>query len=97
MADNSKQTKADAQALGRHRRIIMERKRERERQDALMRQRLSAARPAADAQAPRSVAARPDSRIVGHERVLADDGTSKSWQPLRRPCFNSSIIANAPR
>jgi hypothetical protein len=75
MQQNQKDSKADAQLRGRHRRIIMERKRERERQDAALRQRLSAAPPGKRSPARGSVAMRDESRFTGRERVMADDGS----------------------
>jgi hypothetical protein len=74
MPDNIKD---DAAERGRLRRLARDRKRDAERatQDAALRQRLSAVPSGKVAPARSSVAARPDSRVTGRERIVGDDGS----------------------
>ncbi|HEY1748873.1 MAG TPA: hypothetical protein VGG11_19190 [Xanthobacteraceae bacterium] len=79
MQQNQKDSKADAQLRGHHRRIVERRRQtQRDAHDASMRRRLSAVRPDKNAPARGSVAARDESRFTtGRERVLADDGSAQ--------------------
>jgi hypothetical protein len=76
MQQNQKESKADAQLRGHHRRVVERRRQtQRDAHDASMRRRLSAVLPNKNALALGSVAARTESRFTGRERVLADDGS----------------------